>query len=123
MFNTKSDNTFNYQNLKKLDERKAESARIMTKFPDRIPVIVEKAKESDVPEIDKYKFLIPKDLSMGEFLYVIRKRIKLAPEKAIFLFCNNNIPNVSDCISRLYEEHKNADGFLYITYASENTFG
>jgi GABA(A) receptor-associated protein len=123
MFNTKSDNTFNYQNLKKLDDRKAESARILTKFPDRIPVIVEKAKASDVPEIDKYKFLIPKDLTMGEFLYVIRKRIKLAPEKAIFLFCNNNIPNVSDTISRLYDEHKNVDGFLYITYASENTFG
>ena len=122
MFKANSDNS-NYQNLKKLDERKAESARIMTKFPDRIPVIVEKAKASDVPEIDKYKFLIPKDLSMGEFLYVIRKRIKLQPEKAIFLFCNNNIPNTSDLISKIYDEHKNVDGFLYITYASENTFG
>jgi hypothetical protein len=26
-------------------------------------------------------------------------------------------------ISDIYVEHKNKDGFLYITYSSENTFG
>jgi GABA(A) receptor-associated protein len=119
----KSDNTFNYQKLRKLDERKVESARIMTKYPDRIPVIVEKAKGSDVPEIDKCKFLIPKDLSISQFVYVIRKRVKLQPEKAIFLFCNNTIPNSSALISTIYDEFKCEDGFLYINYSTENTFG
>jgi len=123
MFKAKTDNSFNYQNQKKFDERKAESSRINTKYPDRIPVIVEKSQSSDVAQIDKCKFLVPKDLSMGEFVYVIRKRIKLQPEKAIFLFCNNSIPNTSDLISKIYNDHKNADGFLYMNYASENTFG
>jgi GABA(A) receptor-associated protein len=123
MFKPKTDNSFNYQNQKKFDERKAESARLLVKYPDRIPVIVEKSKTSDVAQIDKCKFLVPKDLSMGEFLYVIRKRIKLQPEKAIFLFCNDTLPNSSGIISKLYNEQKNADGFVYINYASENTFG
>ena len=65
MLTSKSDNTFNYQKLRMLDERKVESARIMVKYPDRIPVIVEKTKGSDVPDIDKCKFLIPKDFNFS----------------------------------------------------------
>ena len=29
---------------------------------------------------------------MGQFIYVIRKRIKLPPERAIFIFVDNVIP-------------------------------
>jgi hypothetical protein len=29
---------------------------------------------------------------VGQFVYVIRKRIKLSPEKAIFIFINNILP-------------------------------
>jgi len=38
-----------------LVKRQSESARIRDKYPDRIPVIVEKAGKTDVPEIDKKK--------------------------------------------------------------------
>jgi GABA(A) receptor-associated protein len=70
-----------------LDVRKASSASIRAKHPDRIPVIVEKRqRDASLPEIDKKKFLVPSDLTVGQFVYVIRKRIKLAPEQAIFLF-------------------------------------
>ncbi|KAE8956555.1 hypothetical protein PR001_g31694, partial [Phytophthora rubi] len=47
---------------------------------------------SDIPDIDKKKFLVPADLTVGQFVYVIRKRIKLSPEKAIFIFVNNVLP-------------------------------
>ena len=55
-------------------------------------MICEKADRSDIPDIDKKKYLVPADLTVGQFHYVIRKRIKLAPEKALFLFCSNSIP-------------------------------
>ena len=35
---------------------------------------------------------MPADLTVGQFVYVIRKRIKLSPEKAIFIFVNNVLP-------------------------------
>jgi hypothetical protein len=35
---------------------------------------------------------VPSDLTVGQFVYVIRKRIKLSPEKAIFIFTNNALP-------------------------------
>lgn len=108
----------------KFDTRVAESSRVRSKFPDRIPVICEKDARSDVPDIDKKKYLVPADLKVGQFVYVVRKRIKLAPEKAIFVFINGNfLPTTSSLMSEIYERHKAKDGFLYITYSGENTFG
>lgn len=103
--------------------RQKEASRIQVKYPDRVPVIVEKVPTSDIPQIDKCKYLVPKDLTIGQFVYVLRKRIHLTAEKAIFLFIDNSLPAVSSLISQIYRESKDEDGFLYIQYASESTFG
>ncbi|GJN41435.1 hypothetical protein PR202_gn00809 [Eleusine coracana subsp. coracana] len=103
--------------------RQKESSRIREKYPDRVPVIVEKAGKSDVPDIDKKKYLVPGDLIVGQFVYVVRKRIKLSPEKAIFIFVKNTLPPNASLMSAIYEEHKDEDGFLYMTYSGESTFG
>ena len=105
------------------EKRKSEAERIRAKYPDRVPVICEKADRSDIPEIDKKKYLVPADLTVGQFHYVIRKRIKLAPEKALFLFCSNTIPPNAALMSTVYEEQKDEDGFLYLQYSGESTFG
>jgi len=105
------------------EKRKAEAARIRLKYPDRIPVISEKAENSNIPDIDKKKYLVPADLTMGQFVYVIRKRIKLPPDAAIFIFVNNTLPPAAALMSQIYEEHKDQDGFLYVTYSGESTFG
>lgn len=34
---------------------------------------------------------------MGQFVYVIRKRIKVSPEKAIFMFVKNVLPPTGSC--------------------------
>ena len=42
------------------ENRVSESGRIRSKYPDRIPIICEKAsKKSDTPDIDKNKYLVP----------------------------------------------------------------
>ena len=46
------------------------------------------------------------DLTVGQFVYVIRKRIKLAPEKAIFIFVDEVLPPTAALMSAIYEEHK-----------------
>ncbi|CAZ80208.1 unnamed protein product [Tuber melanosporum] len=105
------------------EKRKAEAERIRQKYADRIPVICEKVEKSDIATIDKKKYLVPADLTVGQFVYVIRKRIKLSPEKAIFIFVDEVLPPTAALMSSIYEEHKDEDGFLYITYSGENTFG
>lgn len=105
------------------EKRKAEAARIRLKYPDRIPVISEKAEKSEIPDIDKKKYLVPADLTMGQFVYVIRKRIKLLPDAAIFIFVNNTLPPAAALMAQVYKEHADEDGFLYVTYSGESTFG
>ncbi|KAJ1649336.1 ubiquitin-like protein atg8 [Dispira simplex] len=105
------------------EKRKSEAERIRQKYPDRVPVICEKVEKSDIPTIDKKKYLVPADLTVGQFVYVIRKRIRLSPEKAIFIFVNEVLPPTAAMMSAIYEEYKDEDGFLYVTYSGENTFG
>lgn len=105
------------------EKRQAEAGRIRQKYPDRIPVIAEKAEKSEIPDIDKKKYLVPADLTMGQFVYVIRKRIKLAPDAAIFIFVNNTLPPAAALMAQVYKEHADQDGFLYVTYSGESTFG
>lgn len=105
------------------EKRKTESDRIKLKYPDRVPVIAEKSDRSDIPNIDKKKYLVPADLTVGQFVYVIRKRIKLQPEKAIFIFVNNTLPPTAHLMSQIYKEQADEDGFLYVTYSGESTFG
>jgi GABA(A) receptor-associated protein len=105
-------------------KRKEEAERILQKYPERIPVIVQRSDgNSNIPDIDKKKYLVPNDLTMGQFIYVIRKRIKLKPEQAIFTFVNNTMPAATALISQIYKEHKDADFFLYLTISGENVFG
>ena len=100
-----------------------EAERIRKKYPDRIPVIVEKSKDSDIQDIDKKKYLVPADLTVGQFMYVIRKRIKLAPEKAIFIFINNTLPPTTALMSQIYKQHADKCGFLFCTYSGDAVFG
>jgi hypothetical protein len=45
------------------------------------------------------RYLVPSDLTVGQFVYVIRKRIKLSPEKAIFIFVKNVLPPTGEFFS------------------------
>ena len=113
----------NFKKSKSQEERLDESTKIIKKYPDRLPVIIEKCIKSDIIDIDKNKYLVPTDLTLGQFLYVIRKRIKLESSKALFFFINNTLCSNTQTISEVYNTYKDKDGFLYITYSSENTFG
>jgi GABA(A) receptor-associated protein len=113
----------NFQ-AKPLEERKKESGKILSKYPDRIPVIVDVfADSANNVKLDKNKYLVPTDLTVGQFMYVIRKRCKLAPEKALFLFVDNKLPMANNLMSQLYKSNANEDGFIYITVHEESTFG
>ena len=112
---------------KRLDE----STRIMEKYPDRVPIICEKwGNDSEIPDIDRKKYLVPKDLTVTEFIYIIRKRlyninpVEFTSDKALYFFVNGScMPITNQTINMLYEKYKDDDKFLYVTYAGESTFG
>ena len=128
--------------------RMAESHKIKLKFPDRVPVIVERAEGfgcGDAPPIDKNKFLIPANLTVGQLVLVIRRRIGMSPADALFVFVSITrktnrkssngfgkrdgeehtltLPPTSISLAEVFEQSKDEDGFLYVKYAGENVFG
>jgi len=114
---------FRFREENNLEQRKSEAEKIRNKYPDRIPVVVERVPNSQIQEIDKRKFLVPNDISVAQFMWIIRKRIQLPSEKAIFLFVNKTIPQSSSTMGQIYTNFRDEDGFLYIAYSGENTFG
>jgi GABA(A) receptor-associated protein len=114
---------FNYKQHT-FEKRKDESSKMLIKHPNSICVIIEKSNnDNSIDDIDKHKFLVPKELTVGQLLYVIRKRIHLTPQEAIFFYINNTLPPSSSTIETLYKTYCDEDGFLYIRYTGENTFG
>tara|TARA_B100000925_G_scaffold284328_1_gene259208 strand:+ start:29 stop:436 length:408 start_codon:yes stop_codon:yes gene_type:complete len=111
-----------FMNRHPFEKRLEESKRILDKYPNRIPVICERIS-NNVPQVSRKKYLCPDDLSLANFMYVIRKRMDLSPEKALYLFINNKLIPCSQLLGSVYEAEKNEDGFLYINYAGESTFG
>lgn len=112
-----------FKKLSTFEKRKNESNRIINKHPERVPVVVCKNYGDNLPTIDKQKFLVPKDMSIGQFMYVIRKRIKLEADQALFVLVNNSLQTSTKIMEEIYQDCKDEDGFLYIIYSSENTFG
>jgi len=119
--------TFSSEFKKKysIEERKSESAKMLLKFPDKVPVIVEKLPNCILPTMDRKKFLVPNDIMLAQFLSIIRKRINLSPETAIFVFFGNKhkLANATSLMTNIYSDMKDDDDFLYCYYTSENTFG
>ena len=112
-----------FQKKYDFDKRLDESKRIKAKYPNKLPVIVEKNKKSKMEQIEKSKFLVPEELTVAQLLTIIRKRINLNKMEAIYILTGDKLPATSQTIASLYSEHKNKDGFLYITYCNENVFG
>jgi GABA(A) receptor-associated protein len=105
------------------EQRKAEASAIRIKYPERVPVIIERFPGTHVNDMDKKKFLIPSDISMSQLVWIIRKRVHLEPEKALYLYVGKTMPVASTSLAQAYEEHHDEDGFLYVSYSGENTFG
>ena len=113
-----------------LSENISESTRILSKYPDRIPVIIKTKNQKLAKMLKKNKFLVPKDLSIAYLLLSIRKQISMDKSKALFIFCDNTLISGSEMVNVIYNEYKykhnikqDSDNFLYLSIEEENTFG
>ncbi len=106
-------------------KRKDESIKIREKYPDRVPIICEKDPKSKMKDIDKTKYLVPNDISVSQFSFIIRKRLEMSKESALFLLVSGKHSITGDSsMGEVYEKYKDIDdGFLYIAYTSELTWG
>ena len=70
------------------------------------------------------RFLIPNDFTALQFMQIVRKRIELQPKEALYLMINGKKVLAGDRMMQdVYNKCKDQDGFLYITYIEEITWG
>ena len=119
-------------------DRKNESHRLKElHHNNRIPVIVK--TDDKLLQLSKSKFLVPLDMSLSKFLFVVRQRIKtkINEKEALFLIgmeqesmtmtkTVKKIPMLMNC-SQLFSDIAprctDEDGFIYLSLCKEVTFG
>lgn len=114
-----------YINSVALEKRISDSNRIITKYPNHIPVIIDCDEELSIL-IKKKKYLVPVDSTISHLLSIIRNKITIGKEKAIFMFYNNSLVSSNDMIGDIYNKNKiflNDDKSIYFYLKLENTFG
>ncbi len=120
-----------YKDEVSLSTRISESNRVLSKYTDKVPVIIDCDRELDTI-VKKRKFLVPKDVSASYLISLIRSKVNLSSKKAIFIFCNSELIQGQTMFGDIYNKYmdnlmnsKKFDGdrFLYLYLAYENTFG
>ena len=105
-----------------VSQRNAKYVQIKQKYPERLPVICLNGPNCRVLERNKY--LVPEQLTVAEFIFVIRQRLGMNKNHALMLLCNNYLLRATDTMVQVHRMHStDIDGYLYITYVKENTFG
>lgn len=95
----------------------------LKEFPGRVPILIYRKENDGLPILAKTRYLVPSDMPFMHFMCVLRKKLILPPHKALFLFTQRRLVNNSMQVGGIYKSDKCDDGFLRITYASENAFG
>lgn len=127
-------NFVSFKNALSLEKRRDQYMKIKTQFPDKIPVIIERGQGRGIklPMLKKKKYLINKNATLGEIVNtVIRPSIKLSSNEALYIFCNNELPSMSQTIGEIHHQfckqddidNGKIDGFTYLNYHGESVFG
>jgi GABA(A) receptor-associated protein len=120
-----------FRESKTFSQRCILSSEILSKYPNCVPVIVEKSSgETKLKHIDKKQYLVPQEMNFSTFFFTIRKRLGVGIESksssnvGIWIYAGKTpITNPSLKMSEVYNYYKDNDGFLYLQYKSENVFG
>jgi len=106
-------------------KRLEESEKVKEKYPDRIPIIIEKDPNSQIKEIDRNKFLVPNDLTAQHLIFIINKRLELTKEQTIFMLVDGKTSIAGETpLTEIYEKYKDKeDGYLYVVYTSQLAWG
>ena len=133
-----------YKERNSFSERVRQVENIRKKYPSKVAIIVERFKkvyevkllfgsncdgfeiiqEKSLPVIEKVKYLVPHDLIMSQLSTIVRNRLSISPASSFFLFTPGGaMVTLTATVTEFYAKYKDEDGYVYIKYASQETFG
>lgn len=102
---------------------KQHSDRIIEKYTNRYPILLWTLGSNII--IKKRKFIVPGNITIGQFLYVLRKQlIDFNSSEGLFLIVEGvdiMLPS-NQIIEKVWKEY-NVNGFIRLALTKENTFG
>ena len=114
---------FEFKKLNKLREsRKNQSNMIKNNYPYKVPVICERDPKSNLPDLDKHKYLVPEDLTVNQFNLMIRRRLEIEDTVPLYFIVNGKDFISGDfLLSEIYNKYKDyQDELLYVAYTDNS---
>lgn len=107
-----------------LGQRIATRCAALARRPDHLPVVLERGN-AQTPWMDRERFLAHNSITAGELMAVVRRRMQILPTQALFFSTTDGVLIVPhQLLSELYARYRDEeDGFLYLQYSLESTFG
>ena len=103
-----------------LEKRKEMVQHFLCNYPDRIPIIIEKNKTCTLSsELDKRKYLFPKNYTMDHVLYMIHRKLKINSDQNIYIYIGKLRPSSPVLIEEIYKHYADESGFLNLTYTNK----
>lgn len=107
-------------------QKRAElSERIRSRHYSKVPVIVDRAADSpNLPLLEKQKYLTPQHFTMANFANEILQHIPVQEQAHICFYVGNGVRAMPALLmQQVYEQYKDSDGFLYVSYGEYKSFG
>ena len=116
---------FQYKINNTLETRRNQCKKIAENHPDKVPVIIERDQKCTINKTIKTKYILSKELTLAELIKIIRDKLEINPERALFILVNGKHSlTLTEELGQIYDKYKDkTDGFLYMTYSEEIIYG
>jgi hypothetical protein len=99
---------------------------LLTKYPDRVPIVL---SSKTYIKGNPLRFIVPLNLTVTQFMVLLRTKIELKQEEAIFIFVKDIqtgqdiMVQSSVTMESLYSQYKDKDNLLNLFFEKEAVFG
>jgi hypothetical protein len=99
---------------------------LLTKYPDRVPIVL---SSKTYIKGNPLRFIVPLNLTVTQFMVLLRTKIELKQEEAIFIFVKDMqtgqdiMVQSSVTMESLYSQYKDKDNLLNLFFEKEAVFG
>jgi GABA(A) receptor-associated protein len=99
---------FKYKTTTPLKDRKKKAEEIIKKYPDKVPIILERAPNSDINIITSEKYVIPGCFDGNQLLYSLQYKLPKNSNQSLFLLIEGKITfDLKTKLIDLYNKYKN----------------